>query len=406
MRNKSLDWFKDKLQETINFIQFTYQHFLEDDCTYRASALAFTSLLALIPLMTVGLSVLSSLPVFQNLSGPVQNFIFDNFVPTTGKIIQGYLQQFSMQVSKLSTIGIITLFITALLLMFTIERAMNRIWHVSTPRKGIAAFLLYWAILSLAPVILGLSLVVSSYIASIPFLHLNQAPSLLLNLVPASLSILGFTFLYIVVPNCPVKFTHGLIGGLFSALLFETAKHAFTYYLSHYDSYQLIYGAFAILPIFFIWIYWCWFITLLGAEVSYALSVGHERRVGKSLDGFSHALIWLYALWQAQQQGRGLTLDELIHSSPHPYSIDIQDMQKTLLDLQLIHRSAEAEYHLSQDLSKLSLFFLSQRLPYRLPNLKEIKLISNFNWALVLQKGEKALEKNLNLSLSRLFSRE
>lgn len=140
------------------FARFVIQHFAQDNCTYIASALAFTSLLAIVPLMSVSFAVFSSFPVFQKLTEPVQSFIFENFVPSTGKVIQTYLQQFASQVSKLSIWGFIFLIITALLVMFTIERAMNKIWHVDVSRRGVSAFLLYWAILSLAPVLLGMSL--------------------------------------------------------------------------------------------------------------------------------------------------------------------------------------------------------------------------------------------------------
>lgn len=257
MNNTMTTLFKDwktvaytKFHEAKRFVLFVVEHFINDDCTYRASALAFTSLLAVVPLMSVGLALLSSFPVFQNLSGPVQDFIFENFVPTTGKIIQDYLQQFSAQVSKLSIWGVAFLFVTALLVMVTIEKAMNKIWKTHTSRRGVAAFLLYWAILSLGPVLLGLSLAASSYVLSMPIVQTHQAPPFILNSVPFFLSLIGFTFLYVVVPNCPVKLVHGLWGGVVAAILFESAKQAFAYYLSQYDTYQLLYGAFATVPIF------------------------------------------------------------------------------------------------------------------------------------------------------------
>lgn len=396
-----------KLLEAMRFVIFVSEHFIKDDCTYRASALAFTSLLAVVPLMSVGLSLLSSFPVFQNLSGPIQDFIFENFVPATGKIIQDYLQQFSAQVSKLSIWGVVFLFVTALLVMVTIEKAMNRIWKTHTSRKGVSAFLLYWAILSLAPVLLGLSLVASSYILSFPLLRGYHPPLIFFSSIPFLLSLVGFTFLYVVVPNCPVKIIHGLWGGLVAAVLFESAKQAFAYYLTRYNTYQLLYGAFATVPIFFVWVYWVWVITLLGAEISYAFSVHYKRRPGLPIDGFSHALLWLYQLWLAQKLGRGLTREELISASSHPFAVNVDDMINTLINQGLIHNTDEDELMLSRDLSEISLYWLTQHLPYRLPTHAELEreaMPPTAPWRQVLDKTDIELQKSLAINLNQLFS--
>ena len=395
----------EKLAESKRFIYFVVQHFIEDDCPYRASALAFSTLLAIVPLMSVGFAILSTFPVFQNLADPVQNFIFANFVPTTGKIVQNYLQTFASQVSKLPTFGIVILFIVALLVMYTIESAMNKIWRIGSSRHGIAAFLLYWAIISLAPLLLGLSLAVSSYFLSIPFFAAHNIPTLL-SYLPFICSLLGFTFLYVVVPNCPVQFLHGLCGGIVAAILFESAKSGFAYYLTHYNTYQLLYGAFATVPIFFAWIYWVWLITLLGAEISYALSAHHQRRTGNPLDGFSHALIWLYKLRLAQLKGHELTIKDLINASSQAYTIDVGDMLKQLISLKLIQMTRNGRFILSRDLSQLSLYDLAELLPYRLPNDQEL---TNHEepldtlWQAQIRKADVQLQKTLMISLEQLF---
>lgn len=395
----------EKLAEGKRFIHFVVRHFIDDDCPYRASALAFTTLLAIVPLMSVGLSILSTFPVFQNLAGPVQDFIFANFVPATGKIIQNYLQVFAKQVSKLSIIGVSFLFIVALLVMYTVESAMNKIWRISSSRHGIPAFLLYWAILSLAPFLLGLSLAVSSYFLSLPFIANHDTPSLLSSL-PFIFSLAGFTFLYVIVPNCPVRLLHGLCGGVIAALLFESAKIAFGYYLAHYHTYQLLYGAFATVPIFFVWIYWVWIITLLGAEISYAFSVHHQRRPGISLDGFSHSLLWLYELRLAQLEGKGLTVDELIDASKQAYAVDVGDVLKQLIVLKLVKRTNDGHYILSRDLGQVTLYDLSQLLPYRLPTLSELAHHKDpiaKRWQAQIQKADKHLKQTLLVSLEQLF---
>lgn len=393
----------EKLAESKRFIRFVALHFMEDGCTYRASALTFATLLAIVPLMSLGFSILSTFPAFQDLSASIQNFIFLNFVPTTGKIIQNYLQLFTIQASKLSVIGIVFLFIVALLVMYTVEDSMNKIWRVTESRQGVLAFLSYWGVVSLTPVLLGLSLAASSYLMSIPFLLDHTVPTLL-NFMPSLLSLLGFTFLYIFVPNRPVKFLHGLCGGIVASLLFEIAKQGFAFYLSHYNIYELLYGAFATVPIFFIWIYWVWIITLLGAEIAYALSVHHQRRVGQRLDGFSHALLWLYKLYLAQLEGKGLTMAELINASTHAYAVDTDKMLKQLTNLFLIQHTTNGRYILSCNLSHLTLYDLSQLLPYHLPRLEasDASFITP-RFHTLIQKADTGLKETLAMSLETLF---
>jgi len=388
------------------FLRFVGIHFIQDDCPYRASALAFTTMLAIVPLMSLVFSILSTFPVFQSFATPVQDFIFANFVPTTGKIVQNYLQLFASQASKLSAVGIIFLFVVSLLVMYTIESSMNKIWRISTSRHGISAFLLYWAIISFTPFLLGLSLAASSYIVSIPFFANYDAPALL-HFLPFVCSLVGFSLLYLVVPNCPVRFSHGLMGGATAALLFESAKGLFAYFLSHYNTYQLLYGAFAVVPLFFIWVYWVWFITLLGAEISYALSVDHQQRKGRPLDGFSQALLWLYKLRTAQVDGKGLSLSELMDSSTLSYEVDGIDMLNKLTTLKLIKITIDDHYLLCRNLNQLTVYELLQLLPYRLPNSQELAnhdFDFTKNWKLYIQKADIELKALCSLSLETLFS--
>lgn len=396
-----------KCLDCVGFIRFVVRHFFEDDCTYRASALAFTTLLAIVPLMSVLLSILSSFPVFHTFREPVQDFIFSNFVPATGKVLQSYLVQFSNQVSQLSTTGVTFLVVTAILLLVTIENAMNQIWRVSVPRGGVSAFLLYWTILSLAPVLLGLSLVASSYVLSMPYIQAHQPPSFLWEGLPFLLSFLGFSFLYIIVPNCRIKIANGLWGGLAAATLFETAKQGFAWYLTRYNSYQLLYGAFAIIPIFFIWIYWVWVVTLVGAEISYALSMSYLRRRGEPLDPMTHALIWLYRLWEAQHNGKGISLQKLIDADSQPYSLDAKQMIKILEEGNYIHTNEKGKYFLSRSLDNMPLYKISEQLPFHFPRRvlplpkQSPKWLSQ--WYHLVEEHQKQSHQTLSLSVDSLF---
>ena len=305
------------MKRIVGFCYFVAKRFMSDDCAYRASALTFTSLLAIVPLMSVSLTIFSALPPFKHLIVPIQNFIFAHFIPETGAVLQKYLQGFALQAQRLSFTGLTILFVTTLLTLFTVERTMNVIWRVEVRRRGVRAFLLYWAVLSLGPLLLGLSVAASSYILSLPFLtgtmaHLNINTHWLLSCVSFSLSVLAFSFFYLVIPNCKVPIRYGLCGAIFSSVLFELAKFVFAFYLKRFHTYALLYGAFASIPLFFLWVYWVWLIVFLGAEVTYALTIKYRHHSTRSLDPFTHAIHWLGYLWEAQKQGKGLSLQTLI----------------------------------------------------------------------------------------------
>lgn len=398
----------NKYQDTRLFLVFVFQNFIKDDCTYFASALTFTSLLAVVPLMSVSFALLSSFPVFSDMSGPIQDFIFENFVPATGKIIQQYLIGFTKQVSNLSIWGVAFLFVTSVLLMFTIEQALNKIWKVRVQRQGTAAFLLYWTILSLTPILMGLSIAASSYLISLPLLtndtHINT--SALLRYAPFMLSFVSFTFLYMVVPNCKVRFMHAIVGALVAVFFFEIAKLTFTWYLTRYHTYELLYGAFAIVPIFFLWVYWAWFIVLLGAEIAYALSAHHQRRQGKPIDAFTHAMHWLDYFWLAQVKGDGLSLSELIAKDDYAYSVKPESIMEQFLALQLIRPLNTGSFILSRDLTKMSFKELTLLLPWPVPDWTHLDHQNkDKNLATLLKESQEKVSHLYNIPVSRLFDK-
>jgi membrane protein len=169
----------------------------------------------------------------------------------------------------------------------------------------------------------------------------------------------------------------------------------------------LLYGAFATIPLFFIWIYWVWFITLLGAEISYALSVHHQRREGPALGGFLHALLWLEQLWLKQKEGISMSLNELIDTSNQPFVIDSEEMINTLKRLNLIHTDDHGLFLLSRDLNDISVYSLSQQLPYPLPQANSVTDSTStvlLSWRRVFEESDNQLKQSLSMSLAALFS--
>lgn len=396
-----------KSLEALNFLRFVFRNFLDDDCSNIASTLTFTSLLAIVPLMSVSFALLSSFPVFQELSTPIQNYIFEHFVPATGQVVHQYLTQFTHQVAKLSIWGIVFLFITSVMVMVTIENALNKIWKVRVQRHGTSAFLLYWAILSLTPIMLGLSVAISSYLMSMPIitkeLHVNL--SRFLSYAPLIISIFCFSFLYIIVPNIKVKLMHALIGASVAAFLLELAKMGFTWYLSSYDTYELLYGAFATVPIFFLWVYWAWFIILLGAEVAYAFSATHYRRTGARLDGMTHSIQWLGYLYHAQAKGKGLTLEALINKDVLAYEVKPEIIIQRLLDAKLITLSEEGAFILCKNLDLLAFDDFRTLLPWRLPkfNKDDLPISNNEQYIKLIKQYQTTLIDILHVPVSSLF---
>jgi membrane protein len=258
-----------------HFARLVLQRLHEDRCNRVAGELSFTTLLALVPLTTVSIAVLSLFPVFETWMHTAQQFIYGNFVPAAGDAVSQYLQQFAANAGRLTVWGLLFLIVTALLLMATIEHAFNDIWHVTQPRKRIYRFLGYWAVLTLGPILIGLSLSVTSYLLAPPLFAgppgAQGLRAVILAIAPTVFEVAAFMLMYVVVPNQRVRWRHALIGSIVAAVLFEVAKRGFAWFVLSFATYRVIYGALAALPMFLVWIYLSWMVVLLGAVVVAAL---------------------------------------------------------------------------------------------------------------------------------------
>ena len=264
------------------FLRQLLTRFMDHRCLRIAGSLAFTTLLALVPLFAVVFSVMSSFPVFQEWATLLEDFIYQNFVPATGDVVQETVSQFLQQTGKLTAIGLVFLMLGALLLLASIEDAFNDIWQLQKGRKLLQRLLVYWAVLTLGPILIGSSLSLSSYfIALSAQTDFSNATTLLLTFLPFLFEILAFLLLYIAVPNCSVKFNHALFGGFVAAVLFELAKATFTIYVTGFKTYEVIYGALATIPIFLIWIYVSWLVILFAAELVAQLPYGNQKQTAE-----------------------------------------------------------------------------------------------------------------------------
>jgi membrane protein len=262
--------------DSFRFLRYVTVRLQEDRCTQMAASLTFTTLLSVVPLLTIALTLFSAFPVFSEYSTPLKEFILMNMVPETGgRIITGYMEQFAESASRLTAVGLVFLAVTAMLLMLTIDNAFNMIWRVSRPRSLLQRVLVYWAVITLAPLLVGGSLSLTSWLVGFSAEYAQRIPKLSMDaikLIPLMLTTAAFTFIFRVVPNRFVPMRHAIIGGLIGAIAFESMNRAFAFYISHFPTYKLVYGAFASVPIFLMWVYFSWLTVLFGAIITASLS--------------------------------------------------------------------------------------------------------------------------------------
>ncbi len=260
----------------LRFLRFIVARFRQERCTQMASSLTFTTLLSLVPLLTIMLTLFSAFPQFADFSANAKNMLLSNMLPETGgRIITNYIQQFADNAARLTAVGIVFLAVTAMLLMLTIDNAFNMIWRVSRPRTLLQRVLIYWAVLTLSPLLMGGSLSLTSWLIGLSVGHVTQFPEsvvAVLKVVPTLLTTAAFTLMFRVVPNRLVPLSHALIGGAFSAIAFEAMSRGFALYIAYFPTYKLVYGAFASIPIFLLWVYLSWLAVLLGAVLTASMS--------------------------------------------------------------------------------------------------------------------------------------
>lgn len=350
---------RQELHQLSRFLLHVARRFNEDRCLQIASSLTFTTLLALVPLVTIALTLMSVFPFFSDLGKQIHGFLLANMLPDkAGKVITAYIEQFSGRAGQLTAVGTAALAVTAFMTMFTIEQAFNSIWRVSRRRPVAQRILMYWAVLTLGPILIGASLSITSFVIGASLGVARQVPlaeEAILRLVPFVFTCAAFTLLYYVVPNRPVEPRHALIGGLLAAVAFEFMKRGFAVYIAKFPTYTLVYGAFAAIPIFLLWIYFSWVVIVAGALITaLAPDFGVLRdSTGRfSGSGFEEALALLLVLAQAQRGPEILELRQIAQRVALT-----RDRAETILErmttLGWLAKSAGDRYVLAYDPEKL-----------------------------------------------------
>lgn len=267
------------------FLRFLVKRSGENRLQVTSGYLAYMSLLSLVPLLAVVLSIFSAFPGFTGLKSQIEQFVYTNFVPTAGDVVQQYLGEFVDNASKMTAFGVVFLAVVALALISAIDKALNQIWRIKQRRRLVYSFSMYWMILTLGPILIGASIATTSYLVSMELISqvgLDTVVPMFVAKLPFFLSVLAFVMIYALVPNTQVRLHHALAGAVVAALLFEAGKKGFAWYITTFPSYEAIYGALAVIPILFVWVYLSWMILLLGAEVTASLPEFFSRSAGEN----------------------------------------------------------------------------------------------------------------------------
>ncbi len=274
---------KIAVQDLAQFARYVTTKFRQDKCTQMAASLTFDTLLSLVPLITIALTLFSAFSVFADFSDQIKHFLLTNMLPETGgKMISRYVEQFAESATKLTAFGLAFLAFTAMLIMVTIDNAFNTIWRVSKPRPLVKRVLVYWGVIILTPLLIGASLSLTSWLVGLSIGYAKHPPvfgAITLKVVPVLLTTLAFISLFRMLPNRYVPLRHAFIGGVVAAAAFESMNRGFGFFIAHFSTYKLVYGAFASVPIFLLWIYLSWLTILMGALIAASLSRWRHREM-------------------------------------------------------------------------------------------------------------------------------
>jgi membrane protein len=347
-----------------------WKHFSEDRCFEEAASLGYTNLLALVPLLAVIFGIVAAFPVFSEWSNHLKAFLFSQFLPAAGEQIGEYLNTFLASASSLTLPGTIFLIITALLLMLRIEQAFNRIWRVDRSRSLTSRVVMYWAVLTLGPLLIGAAIALSVQKIFVPLALGDAVPAAWYKTGIFFLSWTVFTLMFLLVPNRRVAIRNALFGALLSALLFELAKSGFVAYVKN-ANYTEIYGALATIPLFLFWLYVVWIVILLGASLAASLTTFADSERSRSAwperQDFQLVFRLVGHLWQAQQSGGDLSDTQLLALEPMGNERRLQHLLHGLERSKIVSRDERGSWRLARDLAEFSLSDLYSSGNYHLP---------------------------------------
>ena len=265
-----------KLADTSGFLLFVFRRWREDRCPQIAGSLTYTTLLALVPVFTVAVALMSFTPFFHEVMERIREFLRMNLMPDIAeKITTVYMREFAHNARRLTAVGVGAVLVVAVWMMLIMDRSLNAIWRVRQTRPLWMSVLGYMTVIVLGPILLGVSVTITTFMLALSgdlAVLSSVAHAVLLRAVPLLVSALAFFLIYRIIPHRHVPWRHAALGGLVAAVLFETAKQGFAFYVHTSPTYNVVYGTFAAVPIFLVWIYLSWLVILFGAELTASAS--------------------------------------------------------------------------------------------------------------------------------------
>lgn len=297
-----------RLAELRSLMQFGFRRVAQGHLAQVAGSLTFTTVLALVPMLTIALAIFTVFPLFNTFRTALEAYFIQSLMPKAiSTNILGYLNQFATKATRLSAFGAVALMVTSIATLATIDKVFNEIWRVKQKRPLLKRMMVYWALITLAPLLMGASLTATSYLfaATSDVVGSILGSKALYTIASVFLTTCVYSLLYITVPNRTIDWRDAAWGGLVASILFEIAKRIFASFVLHIPSYTVIYGAVALIPIFLIWIYTSWLITLFGALITALLPiVKYERwwHVPRPGSHFVDAIALLEVLYHARSR--------------------------------------------------------------------------------------------------------
>lgn len=403
-------------REWFQFLVFLIKRFEQNYCRERAAALTYTTMLAIIPMLTVFLVVLSTIPALVPARIKIQETLYSYLLPESSSTITQYLNDFAEKSTNLTIIGIIFLFFTSIMMLSSIEEAFNKIWHVKHVRGGTIGFMRYWMIISLGPLFLGAIFALPSAITSIEILNSNFAGysidwSIWLKLIMVLLTLMSFTFMYWLIPNRKVPFKNAVYAGAIAGVIFELLKISFGFVMKHFTSYEIVYGAFAAFPVFLLWIYLSWNVVLLGVEISYALTMFRHSKTPPRHPLLSLLYI-LHLFYMRQKVGLTVSEAEMMSLLGKKEVEDWPDFVNILQQQSMIRKTDTGDYVLCRNLDQVDFWTFYQGLPFPLPRREDLQNChlttqTGDEWNLLilpyLSKTDAHLEQYFSVPISKLL---
>lgn len=366
----------DRLRDrarTGTFLRFLWRRFLDDRLFESAGALSFTMVFALVPLSMVVFGVVSAFPAFKQWKNALSNYVFANFVPTSASAIKDWLDTATSNTGELTGVGVLTLVVSLLITLTSIEATFNKIWRVKTARPKFSRFLVYWTVLTLGAIVATASLALSTQFFAMSIFRTESGQwleGMILRVTPMLIEWVAFVAIYRVVPHRTVQWRHAMAGAALAVVLLELVKWGIGLYLGSFNAYAKIYQQVAFVPIFLLWIYFGWVSVLLGASFASSISAFRYQPASMRLP-IGHEIYGLLRMLgrfaMARRGGEGLHTDEIQALEPMLTDALVQQMLAQLGEIGLVTRAETGEWLLARDLDDLTLAELYEACNLRIP---------------------------------------